>query len=199
MDHISIKAQELFHIGSLPVTNTMLTAWLVSLFIIAMALVVAASLKSDRPGKIRYATEWIIEELLSFFENIAGDRKLAEKFFPFVATLFVFILLSNWGGIFPGVGSIGIYEIHGEEKTLVPLFRSVYSDLNMTLSLAIISVVFSHIAGLAYIGFWKHIGKFFIFRGVVDFFAGILEIVSEFAKIVSLSFRLSLYLSLSLS
>lgn len=189
MEHISIKASELFHLGPLVVTNTMLTAWLVAFILIIISLVIAKTIK-NRPGKIQNLAEWLIETLVDFFENIAGDRKLAEKFFPFVATLFLFILLSNWAGILPGVGSIGIFEHHGEETVFVPIFRSVYSDLNMTLALAIITVVFSHIVGLAYVGFWHHISKFLNFRGPIAFFAGALEIVSEFSKIISLSFRL---------
>jgi F-type H+-transporting ATPase subunit a len=189
MDHISIKANEIFHIGAFAVSNTMLTAWLVMAILIILALVIGKSIK-DRPGRIQNAFEWLVENLLDFFENIAGDRKLAEKFFPFVATLFLFILLSNWTGILPGVGSIGIHEIHDGHDVFVPLFRSVYSDLNMTLALAIITVVFSHVVGLAYIGFWRHVGKFLNFHSPVTFFAGILEIISEFAKVVSLSFRL---------
>jgi F-type H+-transporting ATPase subunit a len=189
MDHISIKANELFHIGSFTVTNTMLTSWLVTIALIVFGLIIRLTIK-ERPGRIQNFAEWIIENLISFFENIAGSREIARKFFPFVATIFFFVLLSNWSGILPGVGSIGIFEHHGEEEVFIPLFRSVYSDLNMTLALAIITVVYSHIVGLIHVGFFSHIGKFLNFHSPITLFAGILEIIGEVSKIISLSFRL---------
>ena len=119
-------------------------------------------------------------------ENIAGGRKQAERFFPIVATIFILVLASNWAGIIPGVGSIGIHE--GEK--FIPLFRSANSDLNMTLALAIITVVLSHVYGFYLVGAKHHLGKFFNFKGPIDFFTGILEIIGEISKIISLSFRL---------
>lgn len=189
MEHISIKAETLFHIGSFPVTNTMLTAWVVMLVLIVITFIALRRMKKV-PGKIQNIVEFVVEALLSFFETIAGDRKSAERFFPIAATIFLFVLASNWMGVLPGIGSIGIYELHGGEKTFVPLFRSVYSDINMTLALALIVVILSHIYGLITVGAKHHLGKFITFKGPIAFFTGILEIVSEFSKIISLSFRL---------
>ena len=186
---ISIKAEQIFNIWGLPITNTLLTSWLVMAFLIVGSILISRTYKYI-PGKIQNLVEWIVENLLDFFETIGGDRKTAEKFFPIVATIFIFVLLSNWAGILPGVGSIGFYHLIDEKETFVPLFRSVNSDLNMTLALALIAVVLSHLYGLFTIGFKHHVGKFFNFSGPVNFFAGILELVSEFAKIISFSFRL---------
>ncbi|MFA6552625.1 MAG: F0F1 ATP synthase subunit A [Candidatus Paceibacterota bacterium] len=186
---ISIKAEQIFDLWGLPVTNTLLTSWLVMAFLIVGSILISRTYKYI-PGRIQNLIEWIIENLLSFFETIGGDRKTAEKFFPIVATIFIFVLLSNWAGILPGVGSIGFYHLTEGKETFVPLFRSVNSDLNMTLALALIAVVLSHLYGLFTIGFRHHVGKFLNFSGPVNFFAGILELVSEFAKIISFSFRL---------
>lgn len=187
--HISITPETLFHIGSLPVTNTLLTAWLVMFFLIIGSAIFFSQLKR-RPGKFQVAVESALEELLGFFETIAGSRETARRFFPIAATIFVFVLFSNWAGILPGVGSIGFTEVHDGKEAFVPLFRSVYSDLNMTIALALIVVTLSHFFGLTILGMREHIGKFVSFKSPVAAFVGFLEIISEFGKVISLSFRL---------
>ena len=187
--HISITSETLFHIGSLPVTNTLLTAWFVMALLIIGALIFHASLKRA-PGRVQALIEFVIEALLGFFESIGGSREAARRFFPLTATIFTFVLFSNWAGILPGVGSIGFKEVHEGKEVFAPLFRSVYSDLNMTLALALITVTLSHFFGFMALGFKEHIGKFVSFKSPIGAFVGLLEIISEFGKIVSLSFRL---------
>lgn len=187
--HISITPEILFHIGSLPVTNTLLTAWLVMFVLIVGALIFFSRIKR-RPGKVQTVIEASIEGLLGFFTTIAGDAKTARRFFPITATIFVFVLFANWAGILPGVGSIGFHEVHDGKESFVPLFRSVYSDLNMTIALALIAVTLSHIFGFIIVGVKEHVGKFISFKSPITAFVGFLEIISEFGKIVSLSFRL---------
>ncbi|MBI2474746.1 MAG: F0F1 ATP synthase subunit A [Candidatus Taylorbacteria bacterium] len=187
--HVAIVPETVFHIGSFPVTNSLLTAWVTMAVIIVFAILFSRNIKAV-PGKIQAALEYVIDSLLSFLETVSGDRKIAERFFPIVATIFLYILLSNWAGILPGVGSIGIKEVEEGTTKLVPLFRSTFSDLNMTMALALIAVVLSHYFGLKTVGFKEHIGKFVNFKGPVDAFAGALEIVGEISKIISLSFRL---------
>ena len=182
--HVAIVPETIFHIGNFPVTNSLLTGWVVILLLIVGSIVFSKRIK-EVPGKIQAGVETVIEALLSFLETVSGDRKTAERFFPIVATLFLYILLSNWAGILPGVGSIGIKEIEEEGTKLVPIFRSAFSDLNMTLALALVAVLLSHFYGLTTVGFKEHVGKFFNFKGPVDFFAGILEIVGEISKIIS--------------
>jgi len=189
MEHISIQAETLFHIGPLPVTNTMLTAWVVMLGLVVVALLVSRSIKKT-PGKLQNFVEIIIEGLLDFFISIAGSREAAIRFFPIAATIFLFVLASNWMGVLPGVGSIGISELREGKESFVPLFRSVYSDINMTLALALIVVVLSHLYGLFTVGVKHHLGKFIMLKNPLAFFTGILEIVSELSKVISLSFRL---------
>ena len=190
MEHISIKAETLFHLGPLPVTNTMLTAWVVMFGLIVVAILTSRSLKKI-PGKFQNFVEMIIEALLDFLTTITGSREATKRFFPIVATIFLFVLASNWMGILPGFGSIGVHTVNAQgQETFIPLFRSVYSDINMTLALALIVVVLSHLYGLLAVGVKHHLGKFIILKNPILFFAGILEIVSEFSKIISLSFRL---------
>ena len=189
MEHISIQAETLFHIGPLPITNTMLTAWAVMLGLVVVALLVSRNIKKT-PGKLQNFVEIIIEGLLDFFTTIAGSREVAIRFFPIAATIFLFVLASNWMGVLPGVGSIGYYAQEAGETEFIPLFRSVYSDINMTLALALIVVILSHLYGLFTVGIKHHLGKFIILKSPIAFFTGILEIISELSKIISLSFRL---------
>ena len=130
--------------------------------------------------------ELVVETLLNFFEDVWGDKDKVKKFFAFLATFFIFILISNWFGLIPGVGTFGFYE-HGE---LVPLFRSLNSDLNATVAWAAISVIATQVAGFIFLGVGKHLGKFFNFKSPIGFFVGILELISEVSKLISFSFRL---------
>ncbi len=187
--HISITPETLFHLGPLSVTNTLLTSWLVIVAIAILSGIFYLTLRK-KPGRVQIAVEGVIEGLLGFFETIGGNRETAKRFFPIVATIFVFVLFSNWAGIIPGVGSIGFHEAHEGEESFVPLFRSVYSDLNMTLALALLTVTLSHIFGFMAVGMKEHLGRFIMLRSPIAAFTGILEIVSELSKVISLSFRL---------
>ena len=184
--HISLVAEKVLDVFGFPLTNTLLTSWLVVIVLIVGAYFIGRNVKA-MPAGAQNVAEFVIESFFGFMTTIAGDRKKAEKFFPIVAIIFIFVLLANWAGIIPGVGSIGFYE---DGKTFVPFFRSVNSDLNMTLALALIAVTLSHFFGVASLGALRHAGKFFNFRNPIGFFVGILEFISEFAKIVSFSFRL---------
>ena len=124
-------------------------------------------------------------------EQVLQDRKQAKKFFPLVATLFLFILLNNWIGVLPGAGSIGFFEIDHGHEVFVPFFRAAKSDLNTTLALAFISMAAIQFYGIRKLGFFKYWSKFFVFtKGPIYFFVGILELIGEFAKVISFSFRL---------
>ena len=181
-----MAAEKILDVFGFPLTNTLLTSFLVVISLMIGAYVLGRKIKAI-PAGIQNAAEFVIDGLLGFMTTISGDRKTAEKFFPIVATIFIFVLFANWAGIIPGVGSIGFYE---DGKTFVPFFRSVNSDLNMTLALALIVVTLSHFFGVAGLGAVKHAGKFFNFKSPIGFFVGILEFISEFAKIISFSFRL---------
>ncbi|MDO8516160.1 MAG: F0F1 ATP synthase subunit A, partial [bacterium] len=115
-----------------------------------------------------------------------GTRQAAEKYLPLVATIFIFVMTSNWLGLMPGVGSLIVHE----GDTVVPLFRSPAADLNFTLALATSVMIMIHLIGISVIGIKHHSGKFFNFKNPIHTFVGLLELVSEFAKIVSFSFRL---------
>jgi F-type H+-transporting ATPase subunit a len=186
---IFIEAEKIFHIGPFAVTNTYLTSVLVVIIISVGAYLFSRRI-SETPGRLQHGVEMLLEFLFDFFEKVFGDKERTRKFFPFVCTFFLFILLSNWFGIFPGVGTIGLYEEHNGRTILVPFLRSVNSDINMTLALAVISVLATNIIGIAMIGFFKYASRYINFHGPINFFVGILELISEVAKIISFSFRL---------
>lgn len=189
MVEISIKAEEIFRIVGFPVTNTLLMSWIV---LGVLALIASRLQKNMRlvPGFLQNLVEGIMEAILSVMSEMLHSRKEAEKYFPLIATIFFFILFNNWFGLIPFVGSVGVREVTEGKELFVPLFRSAGSDLNFTLALALISVVAIHIFGVASIGVFRHISKFFTFSSPIKFFVGILEFVGEIAKIVSFSFRL---------
>ncbi|MBI5140380.1 MAG: F0F1 ATP synthase subunit A [Candidatus Vogelbacteria bacterium] len=186
---ISIKAEEIFYLGSFPVTNALLVSILVLIFILAVVMVFRKKL-SIIPGTLQSALEIVIEEVLGLSEPLMGSMKKAEEYLPLIVTIFFFVLFSNWAGLLPGFGSIGLYEPHGEDNIFIPLLRAPSSDLNLTLALAIIAILSVNIFGVLAIGLKGHLKKFFNFKDPIMFFVGILELLSEGVKIVSLAFRL---------
>ncbi len=189
MPHIEIGAEKLFSVLGFPVTNALLTSWIV----VAVLLLAALSVKKGValiPPPLQNILEFFVEGFLGMTEGIFGSREMAEKYFPLIATSFLFILTSNWFGILPGIGSVGFYETRGQEHIFIPLLRSAASDINVTLALATVTVFLIHVFAVGAIGIRAHAGKFFTFRGPIEFFVGILELISEFAKIISFSFRL---------
>ena len=203
----TLYAEPIFNIGSFPVTNSLLNSWVVILIIIIFALFLKAKIKPI-PRGLQNMLEAMIESLLDTFDSVTGSREKTLKFFPLVFSFFIFILLNNWLGLLPGVGSVGqVISEHGE-KVFVPLFRSATADLNTTLALASIGVVISHIFGIIFIGAWNYLNKFINLKAILEIpktvlknptvlivnpiklFVGFLEIIGEIAKVASLSFRL---------
>lgn len=184
--HISIAAEPLFEIGNFVVTNSLLASIVTSIVLIAIALAISVVAKL-RPNGF----QTVIEGLLNFILDLAesGGGKAARQFVPLTLTIFFFILISNWIGLLPGFGSIFIEKVvHGEHES-VPLLRGATADLNTTLALALVAFFSIQFYGISRskLGYFK---KFINFSSPINFFVGILEIVSELAKIISFSFRL---------
>ncbi len=106
-----------------------------------------------------------------------------------IASFFFFILLGNYLGLLPGVGTIGFHKIVDGKEVFVPFFRSINSDLNTTVALALVSVIATHYLAIKYLGLGGYISKFLSLNPIF-LFVGILEIIGEATKILSLSFRL---------
>ena len=184
---ISLAAEEIARIGIFPITNTIILAW------IAMGILIffgaASTYKlAPVPGRLQNFSELIVEQSYNFVKGIIGSEKDTDRVYPFIITFFIFILLSNWLGLIPGVGTIGMAGTGAHH--FLPFLRAPTSDLNTTLAFAVISVIITNIFGIAAIGFFKHIGKFISFKSPLAFFIGMLETIAEVAKILSFSFRL---------
>jgi F-type H+-transporting ATPase subunit a len=204
MSFAALAAESLFHVGNFPVTNSMLNAWIVAGIFIIIAFI-ASRRKSLVPRGIHNVFEAIVEFLLGEMEKVTNDAKKARAFFPFVATIFLFILANNWLGLLPGTGTIGFTEmVHGEAE-FIPLLRPAAADLNFTLAIALLSLIVVQFAGIKSTGLVNYASKFINIRGIfraipkgpvavlvaiIEFFVGLLEIISEFAKVLSLSLRL---------
>jgi F-type H+-transporting ATPase subunit a len=260
--HVSLAGEPIFSNGPAWLTNSILMTMIVDVILIILALATRFSLK-ELPGGFQNAMEAIVEALYGLTESVAGNN--AAKFFPWAATLFLLIIVSNWSGLIPGVGSIGIYqpvEVHSEEpaanegsgayagtatavpgtgesqsdrrlahqlamadgklilvsledvqaapsagfvgapaaaeeegEKFVPLLRAPSADLNLTFALAIATMVMVQIWGVRFLGgsyfrkFWNFTGPNGFMKGI-SLFAGILELVSEFARIIAFGFRL---------
>lgn len=226
---VSVRAEELFHIGGYTVTNSLVLTWLVMLLLVVLSLVATSKLRSGdetalrQPRGLQNAMEYAVE---AFYNTMSGvSPKYAARFFVIVATIFFLVLPSNWLGLFPGVGSIGICYTGGAHAaapaTLVasagasdsaapvlaaatgegysnscevgafhPFLRSGSADLNLTLALALISFLTTEFWGFRKQGL-GYLRKFFVFnQGPIQFFVGIIELISEFARIISFTFRL---------
>ncbi len=192
-----------------PITNTLLCTWIS--IIVLVALFFFGTRRRDLiPSGIQNVMEWLVEYLLGLVESVSGKEK-GKKFFPLVATFFVFILVSNLLDVFPGVDTIGTlhlakgapapvwgFLLFGNiSNQLVPWIRPATSDLNLTLSMALVSVIVTQVFGFYTLGPAEHLSKYFNFRalskgptGIIEFIAGLIEVVSEVARIISFSFRL---------
>ncbi|MGD1003266.1 MAG: F0F1 ATP synthase subunit A [Minisyncoccia bacterium] len=185
MLNISLSAEKVFSIGLFPVTNALLMAFLVLVLIAIIAVTLKSKLKMI-PGMLQNVVEVMLEGALGLMDSVLGSRKESEKYFPLVFTIFIFILISNWSGLIPGVGSVMI----GQGANAVPLLRSPASDLNFTLALALIAVTMVNVFATSIVGLRDRVSVFFNFSSPIKFFVGILELISEFARIISFTFRL---------
>ncbi len=187
--NISIVAEPLFEIAGFPVTNSMLVGIVMSVLLIIFGLCARRRLTLVPRGAQNFF-ETILEQVLGMIDSVTHNRAQSKKFFPLIATIFLLIISVNWAGLLPGAGSVGIRETHEGAEVLIPFIRSTSADLNFTIALAIISVITVQIVGITSIGFFKYAGRFINFSNPLNFFVGILELVSEVAKLISFSFRL---------
>lgn len=224
---VSLAAEPVLHVGPLTFTNSVVTAWLVMILLIVLALVATRRIPRDMskasnadlvPGGLLNFFEMIIEAIYNQTRSIAGAW--TPKFFPIVATIFIFVIFSNYTGLLPGVGSIGwlehphaegeagfvangailtAAEAHeGEEGWIVvPWLRAPSADLNFTLALAIVTVVLTQYFGIksqrgAYFKKFFDVSGFKqgALMGIIGIFVGILELIGELSRLLSFSFRL---------
>ena len=210
---IQIQPEVIFTIFGFPITNTLIGTW-ISIIILFLVFFLGTRRRDLIPSGMQNVVEWIVEYLLNLTESVAGTVK-ARKFFPLVATFFIFILFCNLLDIFPGVDTIGTVNLEalkvahlsaptsffllGEySNKLTPWVRPGTSDLNLTLALALVSVIVTQIFGFYTLGAKQQLSKYFNFKalfthgfqGPIEFFVGLIEIITELSRILSFSFRL---------
>lgn len=188
----TLASETIFKIGSFEVRNTIITAVMTLMVFLIIGLFLKRKKYALVPSGVQNVMEVVVEGLFGFFNSVVGDENKTKKFFPLVATIFLYVLVSNWMGLLPGFGSIGLWEHHEGHLILVPLFRSTFADVNMTFALSLIAVTSIQIFGFAMLGFKGYGGKFIVnpLKNPVGCFVGILEMFSELSKMISFSFRL---------
>ncbi len=193
-----LHAEPVFQIAGLPITNAILGTWLAMFFLIIF-LFVAARRPKLVPEGAQNLFELATEQFRGLVQGVMEDEKQTSRFLPLILTIFFFVLFANWIALLPGFGTIGGHDAHG---AFVPFLRAGSSDLNLTLAIAGVSFFVAQFVGIAAIGFFRYGGKFLDFSKlhhpspknlalfVPTFLLGLIELISEVAKLISLSFRL---------
>lgn len=200
VDPVSEKAYVLFEVFGLPVTNSMVTTWVITLIlIVAVRLMVGRSPKLV-PSHAQAVLESAIESLRALVAPIVGNR-VAPAAFPLLFSLFIYILIMNWSSLLPGVGTVGYYDAHGH---LTYFLRPASSDLNTTLALAAVALIgwlyftFRYAGARAFLHelFGNKADKkttalpMYLILGLIFLAVGGIEVISYLFRLVSLSFRL---------
>lgn len=205
--HPELPAEVVFNLFGFPITNTIIAAWITIIFLVGLSYAATRRMKFI-PGRLQSALESVLRWLYDLCLSVAGEKN-GRKFFPVVTTIFLFVIMNAWLGLIPGFGSITIVNPEGET---VHLLRAANTDINMPLALALMSFIFVEYFGLRIHGI-RYVKKFFnadeflggvkqvfkgklkdglfgLFTGGITIFTGVLEGVSEFIRIISLTFRL---------
>ena len=226
MVHVSVKAEEIFNILGLPITNSMILSWIVMGLFILIGLYYSTNMKKRKKPALFYLLHSLFLTIYNLIKSVLHEKIII--FFPLLGAYFFYILMNNWTGMLPTVGSILIKplitnEIRVESHTQklessilqpeadpplpenskeegggssedkhenkIPLLRANTADLNTTFALALVTVFMIQYYGFKYNG-TGYLKKFFNFSTPIMFFVGILELISELARILSFSFRL---------
>ena len=206
--HVALPSEVLFEVGGFPITNTLIASWL-SIIVLASVFYVCTRKMKLIPGKLQNLAEMAVETLLNFVESAAGEKH-SRLLFPAIATIFIYVITNAYLALLPFFGTVGIW---GHEGAFLPLFRAANTDINVTLSIAIMSFIFVETWGMKSVGTFRYLGEFFNFRqigrgvkelfrgkirpavtnigfGFINLFVGLLEVFSHLIRMVSFTFRL---------
>lgn len=201
-----LPAPELFNLFGLPITNTIIAGWFTVVVVVLFSFFVTRRMKIV-PGRVQAAFEFVLGWVYDLCRSIAGEEN-GRRFFPMIATIFIFVIFNAWLSLIPGFASVEI-TIHGHHYELL---RGANTDVNTPLAIALVSFIFVEFYGLKALGF-PYLGKFIntrrffkstgqvfrgklkegmtgLFSGFIDIFVGGLEALSEFIRIISFTFRL---------
>lgn len=206
-----LRPETLWSPGGFEITNTMLAAWFTIIVLAGISYAATRRMKIVPTG-LQNIVEAGVETLANFVDSVAGEKN-GRKFFPVLATIFIFVVANAWLSLIPGFMSIGYWHTHGEEQVLWPFLRGANTDVNVPLALALVSAIFVEYWGIRFQGFFRYASKFVnirgllggmgqivrgkvksglgaVFSGAIDVFVGFIEFVSEVVRIVSFTFRL---------
>jgi len=203
---ISLAPQILFFVWGFPITNSFLLMAALSFFILLFSLVLSSRLRIV-PSRVQGLAELIFEGSWNFVLGIVGSEAKAKRIFPYVFTIFIFVLSANLLTLIPGQNAVSIRA----EQGAVPLFRAIMADYGLVFIMTITSVIMMQIVAIAAMGPLayaikfinvKNVGAFFVSlikgkpefsllaQGFLDVFLGFMDLIGEVAKVFSLSFRL---------
>lgn len=186
-----LAAEKLFSVGPLSVTNAMLFSLITAAFVIGLLLAAARYSSLHPKSRLAYTVELLIDGIWSVaVGSFGGDRKKALKHLPLLASLFIFILIGNLtgSGLLPGIGTVTAQT--GEHVT--PLLRPLTTDLNATLSMAVLTIGLVQFYAIRELGIKDHLRRYFAspLWNPMNIFIGINEVFGELLRIVTLSMRL---------
>jgi F-type H+-transporting ATPase subunit a len=209
--HVALPAEPILHVGHFSITNTLIASWFTILVLVGLSIFLTWKMKLV-PGRRQAMGEAIVEGLLNFVESIAG-KKHARMLLPGVATIFIYVISNAYLALLPFFGTIGIrHSTHGHEE-LIALFRAANTDVNVPLSIALMSFFFVESWGMRAIGVFHYVSEFINVRqmgqglkelftgkiktapmnivfGFITLFVGVLEIFSHLTRMLSFTFRL---------
>ena len=210
--HVQLPAEAIAHIGGFSITNTLIASWL-TILVLAGLFYFCTRKMNLIPGRLQALAEVVVEGLLSFVESVAGKAH-ARLLFSGIATIFLYVITNAYMGLLPIFGTIGFIE-HGDghEAAFLPLLRAANTDINLPLSIALVSFVLVETWGMRVVGFFRYTSEFInvrqlgqgfkqLFRGMIreaplniifgfiSFCVGFLEIFSHLTRMLSFTFRL---------
>ena len=209
---VKLPAEEIAQVGSFSITNTLIASW-ITILVLAVLFYFATRRMKLVPGRLQAFAEVVAEGLLGFVEGVAG-KPHARLLFPGIATIFLYVITNAYMGLLPIFGTIGFLEHgHGHEVEFIPLFRGANTDINLPLSIAIVSFILVETWGMRVVGFFHYTGEFInvgglgrgfkllftgrlkeapmaIIFGFINMCVGLLEIFSHMTRMLSFTFRL---------
>ncbi len=213
--HVVLPSEAMFHVGEFKITNTLISSWITIIFLCVLFFFATRKMKII-PGRLQSFAEVVVDGIYNAIEGVAGGKHV-RTFLPIVATIFLYVVTNALLALIPLWGSWGpiehITEGSHSATVIVPFLRAANTDVNLTLSIALVSFIFIEYLGFSRIGPLKYIDSFFQFSalgkafgdlfkgngkafisglayGFLNIYVGLLEILSHFIRIVSFTFRL---------
>ncbi len=210
--NVQLPAEAVAHVRNFSITNTLLASWLTIAFLVLLSYFATRRMRLV-PGRLQALMELIVEGLLGFVEGVVG-KPHARLLFAGIATIFLYVVTNAYMGLLPIFGTVGFLEHgHGHEVEFIPLLRGANTDINMPLSIALMSFIFVEFWGMKVVGFFRYTSEFInvsqlgrgfrellsgrikeapmnIIFGFINMCVGLLEIFSHMTRMLSFTFRL---------